>query len=160
MNRIRVQSVFGAGIAAAVVLPAPSFAQPEPTANVAQYCVATALTAAEVDAGATVEITCSPQPSLALRRADVLMATHHSGLNGAGMTLSISGPADCTGSVVFTVSDPWNDRIRSTVPRACGTAKHYVHNNFTGDTEIASGAYSTTNLTTLDRRTSAIQYGV
>lgn len=125
-------------------------------------CVADALSAEEAASGATIAIVCAARPELALAQAaragDVLMAVHSSGLGGTGSTLSVYGPADCSDVVVFGASDPWNDAIESTRPRACGNVKHFAGSGLTGENEVVSGS-ATTNLTTLRNRTSSIGYG-
>lgn len=125
-------------------------------------CVADALTAEEAAAGDHVSIVCAARPELALvqaaRAGDVLMAVHSSGLGGTGSTLSVYGAADCSDVVVFGSSDPWNDAIESTRPRACGNVKHFAGSGLTGENEVVSGS-TTTNLTTLRNRTSSIGYG-
>lgn len=163
----RARTVTGllAGVAALGAAP-PATAQPaqtnEParTTETVEHCVARALTAAEVEAGATVDITCSPEAPLELigALADVLMAQHFSGTGGTGSTLSIYGPADCTRSVVFAAADTWNDRIKSTVPRSCGSVKHYVNADYSGGNETVTGANTVTNLTTLSGKSSAMKY--
>ncbi len=39
------------------------------------------------------------------------------------------------GAFSFPAGDPWNDRIRSTVPRACSRVKHFADAGFSGGAE-------------------------
>lgn len=123
-------------------------------------CVAQGIGVDEAEEGATVEIRCAERPALvrSARAGDVVMAVHYSGLGGTGSSLSIYGASDCSEVVVFGATDPWNDAIESTRPRACGNVKHFAGSGLTGENEVVSGS-TTTNLTTLRNRTSSIGYG-
>lgn len=127
------------------------------------HCWTIALTPEEMDEGATSEIWCDDEEldleswaGAPLR--STLLATHYTGGSGTGMALNVLGT--CNSGVSFGPSDPWNNVISSTRHRACGNIKHYDNDDYTGDNELTQGGPGAlVNLTTMDDRTSSVEYG-
>jgi hypothetical protein len=81
------------------------------------------------------------------------LGTHYDGAGYSGASTSVVG-SDCAGGWL-NVSSTWNNRIGSTL-NGCPRIRHFDGQNLTGiyqDTVSPGG-----NLTTLDNRTSSIQY--
>jgi hypothetical protein len=116
-----------------------------------------ALTAEQLDAGVLSTVRCydtyeeslravgiDPAASSTVRTtsADVVgnglvsLADHYEEPWGGGVPLTIWGNQVCDGGgVSFVAGDPWNDRIRSTAPRACSRVKHFADAGFSGSAE-------------------------
>lgn len=127
---------------------------------VAEHCYTEALTAEEVEAGAYSEIVCYPadEEPPAARRMAVSFATVYTGANGSGTPLTIGG-ASCTGGAAnFAPGSAWDNVISSTDLLACGNAKHWSGNGFTGSNQLVSGGGIHNMNGTLNNATSSIQY--
>ncbi len=118
-------------------------------------CWTTALTAEEIEDGATSEIECDDAPP---GRSSVL-AVHWAGAAATGASLAVYGAACDGGGIGFAANDPWNDAISSTEHRLCSSIKHWEHAGNGGASQTTTGgALQVRNLTTLNDATSSIQY--
>jgi hypothetical protein len=158
--------------AAAIVAPAP----PEEPAS-STFCSTVLLTPDELAAGVMSTVRCYPTLDESLSAIGVtpmgattlassdgaianggVIALHYDGDGGRGTPLSIGGTECNGGGLSFPAGHPWNDRIRSTAPRGCSTAKHWTEPDYQGATETVVGP-GTGNLSgALAGRVSSVRY--
>ncbi|HEX7135765.1 MAG TPA: hypothetical protein VF228_24515, partial [Iamia sp.] len=141
--------------AAPITAAAPAGAD-EPEGD---YCVAYALTAAEIEAGAFTEVECyaTPEEIPQGRSADIDLAIIYDG-TGGGSPSTVLRAASCTGAkFAFSSTDWWNDKISSTDLVSCGSAKHYVSATYTGTHELVTTS-AVFNFTTVNNLISSIEY--
>lgn len=164
---MKVRRVFVAGAAVAGVLAPGALGSGSPPATATEpeeplACWTYALTAEEIADGVTSVIECEPASEategLASRMSTVL-ARHYWSPNASGSYFDVFGTVCNGGGISFAAGDPWNDNIRSTEHRACGTVKYWEHSNNSGASEYLGGSmYQVRNLTTMAGYTSAVQY--
>lgn len=159
----------------AALVPAASLTLPQPAAAhdggsglrpIAwqEECHTWALTAEEIDAGETSEITCewAVEGAVATMATsdEYKLATHYSGPSGFGTMLSVYGTNCNGGGVSFGAGDPWDDRIVSTRHYLCGTIKHFEHSDYSGIEETTTGTWGSVHNLGQDlyQETSAIEY--
>lgn len=167
MSVIRKElGAFAAFAALPAVLPAVASVAAAP-APVADQCMTRLLSAEEMRAGVTSEVTCfrthvemlaaaGIRGGIRSPLADSLLAIHNTG--GAG-SLSIYG-GTCGGGGM-NLSAPYNDAITSTTHKDCGRIKHFADANGNGDYQITMGSSGTTvnmNGTMIGRTTSIYYY--
>jgi hypothetical protein len=87
--------------------------------------------------------------------ADFELGRHCDGANLGAPCTSVVG-SGCTGGWL-NVSAAWNNRISSTL-NGCPTINHFDLSGLSGSVEATGGIGTTDNLTTLDNRTTSIQY--
>lgn len=172
---MKVSRVVVAGAAIAGTLAPGALGSGAPTATATEpeeqlACWTYALTAEEIADGVTSVIECEPASQAAQERAthaaksgaglmSTVLARHFWSANGTGSFFDVFG-VDCNGGgISFAAGDPWNDNIRSTEHRICGTVKYWEHAGNSGASEYLGGSpWQIRNLTTLAGYTSAVQY--
>lgn len=146
-----------AGTTALVAQPGAATPVGAATDDEILHCRTVGLTAEQVAAGETSEVTC--EVAGPRRRSSLVAAIHYDGVNGTGSLLEVEG--DCSVRVSFSSSDWWNNRISSTRYTICGNVKHFVNSSWTGTNQLTTGtAGQVDNLNgTLNNETSSIGYG-
>lgn len=157
---IRTRSTVAVALATALVggtqLPAGA---DEPEEGV--HCFTQALTAEEIAAGVYSDIDCYPvseEPPQA-RLLSVNLARVYTGHGGTGTALTIQDTSCTGGGVNWAPGHVWNDAISSTQLIACGSAKHWIDNNWTGATnQFVNTSVVVEMGTPMDKKTSSIEY--
>jgi hypothetical protein len=93
------------------------------------------------------------RPSRAAMTASSTIGIHYDGFNWTGSSTTVVGD-NCAGGWL-NVSATWNNRISSTL-HGCPRIKHFDGSNLTGTAETTFDPGG--NLTTLNNRTTSIQY--
>ena len=154
-------------VAAALAGTAPLSTPAAADEPLVEHCYTVALTDEEVAAGAVSEIDCyevpadSPTESPMARGTTITFAIVYD-TDASGSFLAVSSPAGvitCTGgTVVFGTGNTWDNRISATDLVACGSAKHWSNDNFTGSNQLVTGAGFQTITGTMNNATSSIAY--
>jgi len=163
--KVRRVVVAGAAIAGTLAPGALGPGAPRATATEPDEplaCWTYALTDEEIADGVTSVIECEPASEATeevAARMSTVLARHFWSPNGSGSYFDVLGTTCGGGGISFAAGDPWNDNIRSTEHRLCGTVKYWEHAGNTGASEYLGGSpWQIRNLTTMAGYTSAVQY--
>jgi hypothetical protein len=175
-------ALLAAPAAPAAAAPAATAAPPPPPTKAGEpslYCSTLMLTPEQLEAHVLSTVQCFDTYDESLRavgidpasmtratsdgattNADqVILAQHYEDPGGQGASLAIYGYKPCNGGgVQFGTTNPWNDRIQSTAPRACSTVKHWTEPDFNGSMDTASGSGTRPLQNGLASKVSSIKY--